>query len=134
MFYDKKVRELGGKIYYDSTFIDTVSENKKIKYIVKHMEEVLNSEAAPYAEELLELFIKEWPGAKDETFDNIEQILRICWDDTEELLRQAERVLHTDIKVKRIRARMQNTDSAQGKVEQLFSGIKAKFVNEKKGR
>ena len=34
MFYDKKVRELGGKIYYDSTFIDTVSENKKIKYAI----------------------------------------------------------------------------------------------------
>ena len=34
MFYDKKVRELGGKIYYDTTFIDTIRENNKIQYVL----------------------------------------------------------------------------------------------------
>lgn len=116
------------EIYYD------LNEDRKIKYIVKHMEEVLDSKDAPYGEELLQLLIWEWPGVKDETFEKIEQVLRIRWDDTEELIEQAAQVLHSDLKVKRIRERMQKVDSAQGKVEQLFSGIKAKFTNEKKGR
>lgn len=34
MFYDYKVRSLNGKIFYDATFIDSVLENKKIKYVI----------------------------------------------------------------------------------------------------
>ena len=34
IFYDQKVRELGGKIYYNATFIDAILENKKIKYAI----------------------------------------------------------------------------------------------------
>lgn len=34
IFYDQKVRELGGIIYYNATFIDAILENNKIKYII----------------------------------------------------------------------------------------------------
>ena len=34
IFLDKEIRNMGGKIYYDSTFIDVIKENNKIKYVI----------------------------------------------------------------------------------------------------
>ena len=34
MFYDYKIRSLGGIIYYDSTFIDVIKDNDKIQYVI----------------------------------------------------------------------------------------------------
>ncbi len=36
-FYDLKIREAGGKIYYDATFLDVIKENNKIKYAIVYM-------------------------------------------------------------------------------------------------
>ena len=37
MFYDKKINELGGQIYYDATFVDAILENGYIKYIIAYI-------------------------------------------------------------------------------------------------
>ena len=37
MFYDYKINSLGGKIYYDATFIDVIKENNKILYAIAYI-------------------------------------------------------------------------------------------------
>ena len=62
-FYDQKIKEAKGQIYYDATFIDVIKENNKIKYAIAYIHNDLYAiEAKTYVDTTAEACVSKVAG------------------------------------------------------------------------
>ena len=85
MFYDKYIRKLGGIIYYDATFIDTVKEDNKIKYVLAYVHnELFAFEGKCFVDTSAEGLVAKSVGCKlmhgNENNNNIHQCLSLRFE------------------------------------------------------
>lgn len=62
-FYDQKIRESKGQIYYDATFIDVIKENNKISYAIAYIHNDLYAiEAKTFVDTTAEALVSKAAG------------------------------------------------------------------------